>query len=145
MNQWQVPLRAVRETDLDVVMLAGRWTLADRSGVPLLEECADRGVSVFAAAPFNSGLLARAWPPDDATFNYGPAPDGMLEYARLLSLLSEQHGMTLPQAALRFPLLHPAVASVVVGLGSPGHVRSAVDWLAGPEPETSWMQEVAAP
>src|ERR1039458_6169223 len=60
MNQWQVPLRAVQETDLDVVMLAGRWTLADRSGAPLLEACADRNVSVLAAGPFNSGLLARA-------------------------------------------------------------------------------------
>ena len=73
MNQWQAPLRMVRETDLDVVMLAGRWTLLDRSGAPLLAECAARGVSVVAAAPFNSGLLAQPWPPDDAHFNYGPA------------------------------------------------------------------------
>jgi D-threo-aldose 1-dehydrogenase len=143
MNQWQVPLRAVRETDLDVVMLAGRWTLADRSGAPLLEACAERHVSVLAAAPFNSGLLARPWPPDDAHFNYGPAPANILERARLLARRSEQHGLTLPEAALRFPLLSPAVASVVTGFGSPGHVRSAVDWLAGPVPETSWMQEVA--
>lgn len=145
MNQWQVPLRAVHETDLDVVMLAGRWTLADRSGAPLLEACADRDVSVLAAGPFNSGLLARAWPPDDAHFNYAPAPADILERARLLARRSEQHGMTLPQAALRFPLLHQAVAGVVAGLGSPGHVRSAVGWLAGPATETSWMQEVATP
>jgi D-threo-aldose 1-dehydrogenase len=145
MNQWQVPLRAVQETDLDVVMLAGRWTLADRSGAPLLEACADRNVSVLAAGPFNSGLLARAWPPDDAHFNYAPAPAGILENARMLALLSEQHGITLPQAALRFPLLHKAVACVVAGLGSPGHVRSAVDWLAAPVPETDWMQEVVTP
>jgi D-threo-aldose 1-dehydrogenase len=145
MNQWQVPLRAVRETDLDVVMLAGRWTLADRSGAPLLEACADRNVSVLAAGPFNSGLLARPWPADDAHSNYEPAPAGILENARVLALLSEQHGITLPQAALRFPLLHQAVACVVAGLGSPAHVRSAVDWLAGPAPETNWMQEVATP
>ena len=59
MNQWQAPLRMVRETDVDVVMLAGRWTLLDRSGQPLLAECA-AGRGVVAAAPFNSGLLARA-------------------------------------------------------------------------------------
>ena len=62
MNQWQAPLRMVRETDLDVVMLAGRWTLLDRSGQPLLDECAARGVQIVAAAPFNSGLLARDRP-----------------------------------------------------------------------------------
>jgi D-threo-aldose 1-dehydrogenase len=141
MNQWQVPLRAVMETDVDVVMLAGRWTLADRSGAPLLEACAGRGVSLLAAAPFNSGLLARAWPPDDAHFNYQPAAAGVLEHARALARRSERHGLTLPQAALRFPLLHKAVACVVTGLGSPGHVRSAVNWLSGPVPDTGWMQE----
>jgi D-threo-aldose 1-dehydrogenase len=145
MNQWQVPLRAVIQTDVDVVMLAGRWTLADRSGEPLLEACAGRGVSVLAAAPFNSGLLARAWPPDDAHFNYGPAAPGVLEHARALARRSEQHGLTLPQAALRFPLLHQAVACVVTGLGSPGHVRSAAGWLSGPVPDTGWMQEAGTP
>jgi D-threo-aldose 1-dehydrogenase len=145
MNQWQVPLRAVVETDLDVVMLAGRWTLADRSGAPLLEACADRGVSVLAAAPFNSGLLARAWPPDDAYFNYAPAPARVLAHARLLARTSEEHGLTLPQAALRFPLLHRAVACVVGGFGSPAHVRSAAEWLAGPVPDTGWMEEAGTP
>jgi D-threo-aldose 1-dehydrogenase len=145
MNQWQVPLRAVRETDLDVIMLAGRWTLADRSGAPLLEACAERHISVLAAGPFNSGLLARPWPPDGAHFNYGPAPAHLLEQARRLARRSEEHGLTLPQAALLFPLLDKTVACVVAGLGSPGHVESAVRWLTAPGPETNWMQEVAAP
>jgi D-threo-aldose 1-dehydrogenase len=60
MNQWQALRRMVREADLDVVMLAGRWTLLDRSGAPLLAACAERGVAVVAAAPYNSGLLARS-------------------------------------------------------------------------------------
>lgn len=142
MNQWRVPLRAVRETDLDVVMLAGRWTLADRSGEPLLDACAERGVSVFAAAPFNSGLLARPWPPADAYFDYRPAPAYVLRQARLLARRCEEHGLALPAAALRFPLQHHAVACVVAGLGSPDHVRSAARWLAGPVPDTAWMRQV---
>ena len=62
MNQRQALLRMIRETDLDVVMLACRWTLLHLSGAPLLAECAERGVAVIAAAPYNSGLLARDWP-----------------------------------------------------------------------------------
>jgi hypothetical protein len=58
MNQWQAPLRIVRETDIDVVMLAGRWTLLDRSGQPLLDECAARGVAVVAAPRSTPGY----WP-----------------------------------------------------------------------------------
>ena len=125
MNQWQAPLRMVREADLDAVMLAGRWTLVDRSGEPLLAECERRGVSVIAAAPYNSGLLAKHWPGDDAYFDYGPAPAEMLARARALARVAEGHGNTLPQLAMQFPLRHVATASVVVGMRGPEEVASS--------------------
>jgi D-threo-aldose 1-dehydrogenase len=125
MNQWQAPLRMVREADLDAVMLAGRWTLVDRSGEPLLAECERRGVSVIAAAPYNSGLLAKHWPGDDAYFDYGPAPAEMLARARALARVAERHGNTLPQLAMQFPLRHVATASVVVGMRGPEEVASS--------------------
>ena len=71
------PLRRfVAETDVDVLMVAGRWTLVDQSAEPLLTDCAHAGVAVVAAAPFNSGLLARPHPADDARFDYDTAPRG---------------------------------------------------------------------
>jgi D-threo-aldose 1-dehydrogenase len=140
MNQWQAPLQIVRDTDLDVVMLAGRWTLLDRSGAPLLEACTERGVSVLAAAPFNSGLLARTRPSDEAHFNYA-APDArVLGVACQLADLAIAHGVTLPQAALQFPLRHPAVAAVVTGLATPDHVHSNASWLAQPVPDAFWAE-----
>jgi D-threo-aldose 1-dehydrogenase len=138
MNQWEAPLRAVQETDIDVVMVAGRWTLVDRTAQPLLDACAERGVSILAAAPFNSGLLARPWPPDDAHFNYAPAPDHVLKTARAWAEACERHGTTLPHAAMAFPLRHPAVASVVTGLGTVDHVHAAAQWLRKPVPEDVW-------
>ncbi|MCC8247130.1 aldo/keto reductase [Saccharothrix luteola] len=138
MNQWQAPLRAVRETDVDVIMVAGRWTLVDRTAAPLLDACAERGVSVLAAAPYNSGLLARPWPPDDAYFDYGPAPADVLAVARSWAGTCERHGTTLPHAAMAFPLRHPAVASVVTGLGAVDHVRAAADRIREPVPEGLW-------
>jgi D-threo-aldose 1-dehydrogenase len=106
-------------------MLAGRWTLVDRSGEPLLAECERRGVSVIAAAPYNSGLLAKHWPGDDAYFDYGPAPAEMLARARALARVAERHGNTLPQLAMQFPLRHVATASVVVGMRGPEEVASS--------------------
>jgi D-threo-aldose 1-dehydrogenase len=138
MNQWQAPLRLVRDADLDVVMLAGRWTLLDRTGEPLLDACADRSVSVLAAGPFNSGLLARPEPPDDATFDYGPAPANTLARARELAATAREHGTDLPTAALRFPLRHPAVASVVTGLRTPAEVTAAASRLASAVPDALW-------
>jgi D-threo-aldose 1-dehydrogenase len=127
MNQWQAPLRMIQECDLDVVMLAGRWTLADRTGAPLMDACQSRGISVFAAAPYNSGLLASDWPPDGANFDYGPAPRDIMELARRFARTAARHGATLPQAAMQFPLRHAATASVVAGMRTPAHVRSTVE------------------
>jgi D-threo-aldose 1-dehydrogenase len=144
MNQWQAPLRFVSESDLDVVMVAGRWTLLDRSAAPLLEACAERGVSVLAAAPFNSGLLARPEPAADSHFDYAPPDARLLDAATRLAALARAHGATLPQVALQFPLRHPAVASVVTGLASPDHVASAAAGLRAPVPEQFWDQAGAA-
>jgi D-threo-aldose 1-dehydrogenase len=145
MNQWQAPLRMVRETDLDVVMLAGRWTLLDRSGAPLLDECASRGVSVVAAAPFNSGLLAQAWPPDDANFNYRPAGPALLGRARDLARICTEHGVDLPTVAVQFPLRHPAVVSVVSGMRTPEQVESTLARLTTPVPDELWPAVDALP
>jgi D-threo-aldose 1-dehydrogenase len=138
MNQWQALRRFVVETDVDVVMVAGRWTLVDRSAEPLLAEAERRGVSVLAAAAYNSGLLAADWPPDDARFDYGPAPAPVLAEARHWARTAQAAGVALPDLALQFPLRHPAAASVVVGLRSPAEVAAAVERLQRPVPATVW-------
>jgi D-threo-aldose 1-dehydrogenase len=138
MNQWQAPLQILQRTDLDVVMLAGRWTLLDRSGELLLDVCAERGVSVLAAAPFNSGLLTQTGPIAAGTFDYGPASTEIIDRARNLARQAGEHGILLPQAAVQFALRHPATASVVTGLRTPDEVASAARWLAEPAPEEFW-------
>lgn len=140
MNQWAAPLRMVRETDLDVVMLAGRWTLVDRSGASLVAECADRGVAVVAAAPFNSGLLALDRPPAGARFDYGPASDAVLARANTLADICERHATRLPAAALQFPLRSEPVVSVVVGQRSAKQVASTLQLAAEPITEAAWAE-----
>lgn len=138
MNQWQAPLRILRETDLDVVMVAGRWTLFDRGAEPLLEAALERGVGILAASPFNSGLLSRPRPADDAWYDYGQAPPEVLARARALADICARHGAQLPHAALQFPLRHPAVSSVVNGLRTPENVASSVGWLTTALPAELW-------
>jgi D-threo-aldose 1-dehydrogenase len=140
MNQWRPLRRMVREADLDVVMLAGRWTPLDQSGGPLLAECAERGVAVIAAAPYNSGLLARDWPEPGGHFNYGRAPEDVLDRARSLAYVCRRHGTRLPAAALQFPLRHPAVTAVVAGMRTADEVNAALRLLAEPVPEAAWPE-----
>lgn len=144
MNTVAPLLRVVAEADVDTVMVAGRWTLIDRTARPLLEECAKRGVSVVAAAPFNSGLLSRPRPPDDASFDYGPASDALLRRARRLADVCARHGTVLPHAAVRFPLRDPTVAGVVAGFRSAHEVMSAARWAAGDLTDATWSDLDAA-
>ena len=141
MNQWQALRRFVLESDVDVVLVAGRWTLVDRSAEPLMEAAEERGASVLAAAAYNSGLLASPWPADDAHFDYGPAPAEMLADARRWAQRAERHGVALPDLAVQFPLRHPATAAVVVGLRSPAEVAAAVERMARPVPEAIWAED----
>ncbi len=131
-------LRVVRESDVDVVMMAGRWTLVDRTGESLMAEAEQRGVSVLGAAAYNSGLLASPWPPDDARYDYRRAPAELLGKARAWAGVAEAHGVTLPDLALQFPLRHPATASVVVGLRSPAEVAAAVERFDRRVPPEAW-------
>ncbi len=127
-------------------MLAGRWTLIDRSGQPLLAECERRKVSVVAAAPFNSGLLARPWPADGANFDYVPAPPALLAQACALATVCQEHGTTLPEVAMQFPLRHPAVASVVAGTRTSAQAAANSGFMRAKIPDSVWpaLDEVPA-
>ncbi|MEV7340214.1 aldo/keto reductase [Streptomyces sp. NPDC093544] len=140
MNAVAPLLRVVAEADVDAVMVAGRWTLVDRTARPLLDACAERGVSVVAAAPFNSGLLSRPSPPDDAFFDYGPAPEAILRRARRLAQVCARHDTVLPHAAVRFPLRDPVVAGVVAGFRSAAEVVSAARWAGDDLTAAAWSE-----
>ena len=139
MNQSAMLARFIRETDVDLVMLAGRYTLLEQGAADeLLPAALEYGRLVVAAAVFNSGLFARDDVPDTATYNYGQASPDVLERARLLASVCREHGTTLPAAAIRFPLRHPAVASVVVGMRSPAEVDRNLAAHAQHVPDELW-------
>ena len=131
--------RLVQETDIDVVMLAGRYTLLDHSALDdLLPACAERGVSVLAASVFNSGLLATPRPAAGAHFDYEPAAPELVRRAHRIADVCEAHGVTLPQAAMAFPLRHPVVAGIVVGMRSADETRRNVELLGTAVPAQVW-------
>jgi D-threo-aldose 1-dehydrogenase len=120
-------------------MLSGRYTLLDHSALDeLLPLCTDRGVSVLAASVFNSGLLATARPTEGSTFDYAPASSRLLQRAHRIADVCEAHGVTLPQAAIAFPLAHPVVAGVVIGMRSAEEVRRNVASCDAGVPPEVW-------
>ncbi|MCS7478839.1 aldo/keto reductase [Umezawaea endophytica] len=139
MNQWEMPARFVRETDVDVVMLAGRYTLLEQAALPeFLPLCLERGVSVVAAGVFNSGLLSRPEVPDDAKYDYADAPAEVVDRARRIAAVCGEHGVALPRVAIQFALGHPAVVSVVIGSRTGEQMRSNAADFADPVPAALW-------
>jgi D-threo-aldose 1-dehydrogenase len=139
MNQWEMPLRFVERLDVDVVMLAGRYTLLDTSADrEFLPTCTERKVAVVLAGVFNSGILAN--PIDGAWFDYRPASPELLHRARRMKDIAESHGSSLPAIALHFALDHPAASSVVVGVGSAANLQRNVEAANTPVPTVVWEQ-----
>ncbi|MGY4923194.1 aldo/keto reductase [Streptomyces sp. 900105755] len=139
MNQTAMLTRFVRDTDVDVVLCAGRYTLLDQSALTdLLPAAAERGTSVVIGGAFNSGLLAD--PKPDATYNYAQVSDELLSRALRLNALAEEHGTTLRAAALAFCAAHPAVASVLVGARSAAEIADGSEQFAAHVPAAFWQE-----
>jgi D-threo-aldose 1-dehydrogenase len=134
MNQAGLLQWFVERADLDCVLVAGRYSLLDASAAAtLLPACQQRGVAVLAAGIFNSGILADPRP--GATYDYAPAPDGLLERAQRIRAVCARHGVPIGAAALHFVLRHPAVTAVVAGARSADEVIEDVRWLTAAVPD----------
>jgi D-threo-aldose 1-dehydrogenase len=121
MNQSAMLARFAREADMDVFLLAGRYTLLDQEALPeLLPLCVERRIAIVLGGVMNSGVLAA--PRAGSHFNYQPAPAGVVEHARRLEAICARHRVPLKAAAIQFPLAHPAVASLVAGVRRVGHL-----------------------
>ncbi|MEV0479738.1 aldo/keto reductase [Streptomyces sp. NPDC050508] len=139
MNQTAMLTRFVTETDLDCVLVAGRYSLLDRGAADvLLPLCAEREVGVLVGGVFNSGILAD--PSPGATYDYAPAPDEVLRRARSLAERCAAHGVPLAAAALQFPLRHPAVTGVVLGARSPLEVTENIAHATVEIPAELWAE-----
>ena len=130
--------RLLDETDPDVILLAGRYTLLEHEGaLPLLAACARRMVAVIIGGPFNSGILAMG-SHAGAMYDYGRADAATLQRAARLEEVCRSRGVPVAAAALQFPFGHPAVATVIPGMRSEAEVRANVALMDQPVPAALW-------
>lgn len=145
MNQSAMLTRFVQETDIDLVLCAGRYTLLEQGALhDLLPAAQHAGVGVVIAGVYNSGLLATDRPAADATYDYRQAPAELIDRARRTAEICEAHGVTLPAAALDFVRAHPAVVATVVGLRSRAEVLQTLHRAGTDVPDALWTSLRAA-
>jgi D-threo-aldose 1-dehydrogenase len=134
MNQTELLCRFAREADPDCFLVAGRYTVLDRSAeAELLPLCEERGIAVIAGGVFNSGVLAGG-----DTFDYESAPAAVVARVAELRATCARRGVPLAAAAVQFPARHPAVGSVLVGCRTPEEIAEDVRLSELALPDALW-------
>jgi D-threo-aldose 1-dehydrogenase len=124
--------------DPDAFLLAARFTLLDQHDVkPLLRRCTERKVSLVIGGVFNSGILATG-AVEGARYNYSAASPEILERVRKIEAVCQHHGVPLAAAALQFPFSQPAVASVLLGVGTVPSLERSMAGLKHSIPGALW-------
>lgn len=139
-NEAEIATRFLRDTDLDAVMLAGRYSLLEQGALDDFLPLADaRGVGVLLGGVFNSGILATGAVPG-AHYDYAEAPPAILDKVSRIEAVCRRHDVPLPVAAMRFPLGHPAIASIVLGAVTPAEVARNLAGLNQAVPPALWAE-----
>jgi D-threo-aldose 1-dehydrogenase len=137
MNQVPMLTRFARETDVDVLLAANRYTLMDQSAAAeLFPICEARGIAVVLGGVFNSGVLADPRP--GSRFGYLPADDHVLDRVHRFRTVCERHGVPLRAAAIRFSLAHPAVTSMLAGVRTAAQFDDYPELMRMPIPPVLW-------
>ena len=143
MNQTAALETFARQTDPDLFLLAGRYTLLEQGALDtFLPLCAERGIAVVAGGAYNSGLLAD--PNPGTHYNYLPAPGPLIERAQQLRAVCTRHGVPLKAAAIQFPAAHPVVAAVLTGSRRDTELSENIALFDLPIPAELWDELRAA-
>ncbi|MCU6454518.1 aldo/keto reductase [Sphingomonas sp. A2-49] len=141
-NEIAVCRDVMREMAIDVILLAGRYTLLEQGALDaLLPACAAAGTAVVIGGPYNSGILATGTRSGGTLhYDYAPAPEDVVARVRAIEGIADRHGVRLAAAALQFVLAHPVVASVIPGLGSAARVADTVSLYGETIPRDFWLE-----
>ena len=140
LNENERSLRFLRDTDIDCILLAGRYTLLEQESLSLLlPECIRKNVSIVLGGPFNSGVLATGLN-DNAKYDYGKVPDHIARRVLALQSACKRFEVSLIAAALQFPLAHPTVISVIPGAMSKNEQMVNIEAMSEKIPPEFWLE-----
>ena len=139
-----VMMPLVRDWDFDLILTHNRYTLLNRNAEAMIELAVSRGMSVWNAAPYGGGVLAKGTA-DTPRYAYRPASEATLEPARRIEAICARHGIPMGAAALQFSMRDPRIAGTVVGVTRPERVRQTLDWAATSIPDSAWEELLAVP
>lgn len=137
-NETDLMLEAVKTTDSDLCLLAGRYTLLEQEPLDeLFPLCEERGVGIVLGGVYNSGILAKG-PGPGVRFNYAPASPEVLAVAGRFEEICRRHGVELPAVATQFAFAHPVVVSACIGARDKQQQDHNAEMFETAIPEALW-------
>lgn len=138
--------RFVETGDFEALISHNRYTLMDRSALPLFRQCAAAGVAVVNGAPFGGGMLAKG-PAAQPNYAYRDTPDEIRRRAEAMQEACARHDVPLAAAALQLSLREPLVTSTIVGVTRPERIAETLELGEVAVPDALWdeLEELAAP
>jgi len=127
------------QRSVDFVLLAGVYTLLDTSAWEdgILDLCKEKNIGVVMGGPYSSGILASG-AVEGAMYAYSPATAEILDKVRRMESVCAEHSVPLAAAALRFPLGHEAVSTVIPGGKNAFEVNRNAETFANQVPVKLW-------
>lgn len=139
-NEVDATMAFARAGDFDCFLLAGRYTLLEQGALDeLLPWCTEKKISLFIGGPYNSGILATG-AVKGAKYNYADAPPEIMDRVARIEAVCRRHQVSLPAAALQFPLGHPQVAAMIPGARSAREVTQNVETFSTSIPDDLWAE-----
>ena len=141
-NETEICERVMEFGQFDCFLLAGRYTLLEQGGLQqFLPKCESHGASIILGAPYNSGILATGSKGQDKPLsNYGPTSEHIISNVAQIEMVCEAFNVSLPAAALQFPLAHPCVASVIPGIGNESRMNKTKALFEQAIPTEFWLK-----
>lgn len=137
MNQSAMPTRFIEEGGVDIVLIAGRYSIIDQTAAhDLMPAAAKHGAAIVVGGVFNSGVFMN--PSPESFFNYEPAPQNIIEKVLAVHEICREFDVNPAAAALQFPLRHPATATVLSGGRSPDEIDMNIEQFNADIPDELW-------
>lgn len=127
------------ETGLfDALITHNRYTLLNRTALPILQAAKRRGMAVVNAAPYGSGILAKG-PDEYARYAYHAASHEIVAATRQIQTICAKHNVPMAAAALQFSMRDPLIDVTIVGMSRPERVQETIDLATIAIPDQLWI------
>ena len=127
--------------DIDYFLVAMRYTLLKQNVLQLdFPLCEKHDVGVIIGSPYQSGILAEGLSGITPTYNYRKPSHEIINKIKIIEKICNDFDVNIGAVSLQFPLLHPAVISVIPGMINENQVKANIENLSKSIPQELWKE-----